>query len=194
MPEKQPPTSRLVAVIDNASEKLGRAAAWLSLVLVLVVGVIVVLRYGFQLGSIALQESVMYINGALFVLGAGYTLKAQRHVRVDVLYSRFSLRGRAVVDSLGASLLLLPASFFIAWISWDYVSVAWRIREGSPEASGLPFVYLLKTLIIVLPVLLAVQGVSELTKSLRVALGFSSPSSRPSRAENEAENEAERRA
>ena len=187
MPEKQPPTSRLVAVIDNASETLGRAAAWLSLVLVLVVGFIVVLRYGFQLGSIALQESVMYINGALFVLGAGYTLKAQGHVRVDVFYSRFSLRDRAIVDSLGALLFLLPASFFIAWISWGYVSVAWRIREGSPEASGLPFVYLLKTLLVVLPVLLAVQGVSELIKSLRIAFGSSSP-------HNEAQNEAERRA
>jgi TRAP-type mannitol/chloroaromatic compound transport system permease small subunit len=162
-----PLTHRLAAAIDNVAERLGRAAAWLSFVLVLVVGVIVVLRYGFQLGSIALQESVMYINGTLFVLGAGYTLKAQGHVRVDVFYSRFSPRGRALVDSLGALLFLLPAAFFIAWISWDYVAVAWRIREGSPEASGLPFVYLLKTLIIVLPVLLAVQGVSELLKSLR---------------------------
>lgn len=165
-----PLTHRLAAAIDNVAERLGRAAAWLSFVLVLVVGVIVVLRYGFQLGSIALQESVMYINGTLFVLGAGYTLKAQGHVRVDVFYSRFSPRGRALVDSLGALVFLLPAAFFIAWISWDYVAVAWRIREGSPEASGLPFVYLLKTLIIVLPVLLAVQGVSELLKSLRALL------------------------
>lgn len=165
-----PLTHRLAAAIDNVAERLGRAAAWLSFVLVLVVGVIVVLRYGFQLGSIALQESVMYINGTLFVLGAGYTLKAQGHVRVDVFYSRFSPRGRALVDSLGALLFLLPAAFFIAWISWDYVAVAWRIREGSPEASGLPFVYLLKTLIIVLPVLLAVQGVSELLKSLRALI------------------------
>lgn len=165
-----PLTHRLAAAIDNVAERLGRAAAWLSFVLVLVVGVIVVLRYGFQLGSIALQESVMYINGTLFVLGAGYTLKTQGHVRVDVFYSRFSPRGRALVDSLGALLFLLPAAFFIAWISWDYVAVAWRIREGSPEASGLPFVYLLKTLIIVLPVLLAVQGVSELLKSLRALL------------------------
>ena len=182
-----PLTHRLAAAIDNVAERLGRAAAWLSFVLVLVVGVIVVLRYGFQLGSIALQESVMYINGTLFVLGAGYTLKAQGHVRVDVFYSRFSPRGRALVDSLGALLFLLPAAFFIAWISWDYVAVAWRIREGSPEASGLPFVYLLKTLLVVLPVLLAVQGVSELIKSLRIAFGSSSP-------HNEAQNEAERRA
>jgi len=159
-------TYRVAAAIDNVAERLGRAAAWLSFVLVLVVGVIVVLRYGFQLGSIALQESVMYINGTLFVFGASYTLKAQGHVRVDVFYSRFSPRGRALVDSFGALFFLLPAAFFIASISWDYVAVAWRIREGSPEASGLPFVYLLKTLIIVLPVLLAVQGVAELFKSL----------------------------
>jgi TRAP-type mannitol/chloroaromatic compound transport system permease small subunit len=158
---------RIAAGIDALSEAIGRAAAWLSLLLVVVMITIVVLRYGLQMGSVALQESVMYINGALFVFGAGYTLKAQRHVRVDIFYSRLSVRGKAMVDCAGALLFLLPAVGFIFFISWDYVALAWRIREGSPETSGLPLVYLLKSLILVLAALLALQGIAELIKSLR---------------------------
>ena len=160
----------IAAGIDALSEAIGRAAAWLSLLLVVVMITIVVLRYGLQMGSVALQESVMYINGALFVFGAGYTLKAQRHVRVDIFYSRLSVRGKAVVDCAGALLFLLPAVGFIFFISWDYVALAWRIREGSPETSGLPLVYLLKSLILVLAALLALQGIAELMKSLRTLI------------------------
>ena len=161
---------RIAAGIDALSEAIGRAAAWLSLLLVVVMITIVVLRYGLQMGSVALQESVMYINGALFVFGAGYTLKAQRHVRVDIFYSRLSVRGKAMVDCAGALLFLLPAVGFIFFISWDYVALAWRIREGSPETSGLPLVYLLKSLILVLAALLALQGIAELIKSLRALI------------------------
>ena len=161
---------RIAAGIDALSEAIGRAAAWLSLLLVVVMITIVVLRYGLQMGSVALQESVMYINGALFVFGAGYTLKAQRHVRVDIFYSRLSVRGKAMVDCAGALLFLLPAVGFIFFISWDYVALAWRIREGSPETSGLPLVYLLKSLILVLAALLALQGIAELSKSLRTLI------------------------
>ena len=161
---------RIAAGIDALSEAIGRAAAWLSLLLVVVMITIVVLRYGLQMGSVALQESVMYINGALFVFGAGYTLKAQRHVRVDIFYSRLSVRGKAMVDCAGALLFLLPAVGFIFFISWDYVALAWRIREGSPETSGLPLVYLLKSLILVLAALLALQGIAELIKSLRTLI------------------------
>ena len=161
---------RVAAGIDAFSEAIGRTAAWLSLLLVVVMITIVVLRYGLQMGSVALQESVMYINGALFVFGAGYTLKAQRHVRVDIFYSRLSVRGKAMVDCAGALLFLLPAVGFIFFISWDYVALAWRIREGSPETSGLPLVYLLKSLILVLAALLALQGIAELIKSLRTLI------------------------
>lgn len=161
---------RIAAGIDGFSEAIGRAAAWLSLLLVAAMMTIVVLRYGLQLGSVALQESVMYINGALFALGAGYTLKAQRHVRVDIFYARLSVRGKAVVDCAGTLLFLLPAVGFIFFISWDYVAVAWRIREGSPETSGLPLVYLLKSLILVLAALLGLQGIAELCRSLRTLI------------------------
>ena len=156
----------LVRYIDAVSERLGRSAAWLSLLMVLVMGLIVLLRYVFQYGSIALQESVMYINALIFTFGAGYTLKVQGHVRVDVFYNRLGGRWRHLVDCIGVVAFLFISVGFVIWASWDYVAVSWRIREGSPESSGLPFVYLLKTCLILLPALLALQGIAELWKSV----------------------------
>ncbi len=156
-----------VQYIDALCERMGRSAAWLSLLMVLVMGLIVVLRYVFEVGSIALQESVMYINALIFTLGAAYTLKAQGHVRVDVFYNHLSPRARNLVDSIGVVAFLFTSVGFVIWASWDYVAVSWRIREGSPESSGLPFVYLLKSCLLLLPALLAIQGVAELWKSVR---------------------------
>ena len=156
----------LARLIDALSERLGRSAAWLSLLMVLVMGLIVVLRYIFQIGSIALQESVMYINAMIFTFGAAYTLKVQGHVRVDVFYNRISKKARHLVDSIGVVAFLFTTVGFVVWASWDYVAVSWRIREGSPESSGLPLVFLLKSCLLLLPALLALQGVAELWKSV----------------------------
>jgi TRAP-type mannitol/chloroaromatic compound transport system permease small subunit len=158
---------KIVSVLDQFSNSLGRVASWFTVAMVLVMTLIVVLRYLFQTGSIAMQESVMYLNALIFALGAAYTLKEQGHVRVDIFYGRLGGRSKAIVDLLGAVLFLLPAAVFVIWVSWDYVAVSWRIREGSPEASGLPFVYLLKAGIIVLALLLFVQGISEILKSIQ---------------------------
>ncbi len=162
--------SHVADKIDKFNDAIGRSCAWLSLLMVLVTLLIVVLRYVFQTGSIALQESIMYINALVFALGAAYTLKENGHVRVDIFYSRFSPRQQAAVDSLGVCLFMFVTLGFIAWTSWDYVEVSWRIREGSTETSGLPFVYLLKSTIYLLLGLLALQGLSELIKSLRKLL------------------------
>lgn len=153
-------------LIDKVTDSIGRYAAWLCIVMVVVMATVVALRYVFQFGSIALQESLMYINALIFTLGAAYTLKAQGHVRVDVFYSRMDERQKALVDFLGGVLFLLPSAIFIMWICWDYVAVAWRIKESSPETSGLPLVYLLKATMLLLFFLLLVQGISELAKSI----------------------------
>ncbi|MDA1370836.1 MAG: TRAP transporter small permease subunit [Proteobacteria bacterium] len=158
---------RIIDFIDKLIDRIGRTASWLAFAMVLLVVVIVTLRYVFQFGSIALQESVMYVNALIFSLGAAYTLKEQGHVRVDILYSRLSERGKALVDLLGAALFLLPSTVFIIWVSWDYVSVSWQIRERSPDPSGLSYVYLLKATILVLAGLLIVQGSAEALKALR---------------------------
>ena len=133
--------------------------------MVLLMASIVALRYLFQFGSVAMQESVMYVNALIFTLGAAYTLKEQGHVRVDIFYSRIRPGRQALVDLVGTCLLLLPCACFIIYASWDYVSVSWRIKESSAEGSGLPFVYLLKATIILFPVLLIIQGISEALKA-----------------------------
>jgi len=161
------PIVKIAALIDSVTERVGRTSAWLALVMVLLTALIVLMRYAFREGSISLQESVIYINALIFVLGAAYTLKEQGHVRVDIFYRKLGDRGQAVIDSLGYIIFLIPTMLYIIYASWDYVAISWQIREGSAETSGLPFVYLLKTSIIVLPALLFVQGVSELSKSLQ---------------------------
>jgi TRAP-type mannitol/chloroaromatic compound transport system permease small subunit len=157
---------RIARSLDQFAVRVGRTAAWLALALVLVTFSVVVLRYGFDIGSIALQESILYLHASLFLLGAAYTLKMDGHVRVDIVYQRLSARGQALVNLLGALLLLLPVCTFLLWISWDYVATAWSLHEGSPEAGGLPYVYLLKTLIPLAAGLLILQAISQVLHSL----------------------------
>jgi TRAP-type mannitol/chloroaromatic compound transport system permease small subunit len=156
--------------IDRLNHFIGRSAAWLALLMVMITLTVVVLRYGFQIGSIALQESIMYINALVFTLGAAYTLEDNGHVRVDIFYSNFSERTKAIVDIIGVVFFLFVTLAFVAWTSWDYVSVSWRILEGSPETSGLPLVYLLKSTIYVLITLMCLQGISELIKSISIVM------------------------
>ncbi len=156
----------LCRLLEAVTERLGRSAAWLGLLLVAVTALVVLLRYAFQTGSIALQESLLYINALLITLGGAYTLKHDGHVRVDIFYSRMTRRNRALVDLGGTLFLLFPVCGFILWTSWDYVALAWRIRERSAETSGLPFVYLLKTTILLLAAFLAWQGLAEALKAI----------------------------
>ncbi|RKT45649.1 TRAP transporter small permease subunit [Thiocapsa rosea] len=147
--------------IDAVIRRIGEWATWLSLAMVLVTFAVVVLRYAFDIGSIALQESVTYMHAVLFMLGIAYTLGRNGHVRVDILYERLSRRARARVDLIGTLLLLIPVCVLIIWLGWAYVAESWRVQEASREAGGLPAVYLLKTLILIMPILLLAQGLSN---------------------------------
>lgn len=160
----------LSARLDKIALITGQLTAWLALGLVLITFTVVVLRYAFEFGSIALQESILYLHASLFLLGAAYTLQTDKHVRVDIFYRRFSARGRAWVDLLGTLLMLLPVCLFLVWMSADYVASAWSLREGSRETGGLPFVYLLKTLIPLGAILLIIQGTSLACTSLATLL------------------------
>jgi TRAP-type mannitol/chloroaromatic compound transport system permease small subunit len=164
---------RLIHLCDTLNEWIGRLVAWASLAMVVVTFAIVVLRYLFNLGWIAMQESVTYFHAMLFMLGAAYTLKHDGHVRVDIFYQKLGPRGRAWVDLGGALLLLLPVCLYILWVSWDYVATSWVLREGSPDAGGLPLVYLLKSAIPAMALLLLVQGVAQLLRNLLTLLGSS---------------------
>jgi len=128
--------------------------------------IVVISRYGFDYGAVKLQESVLYMHATVFMLGFAYTLKQGGHVRVDIIYQRLGDRGRAIVDLVGTSLFLLPMCGFILYASLDYVSFSWQLKEGSAEPGGLPFVYLLKTIIPISAGLLILQGLAELLRSL----------------------------
>jgi len=154
-----------VDLLDRFSEWTGRTLSWLSLFMVLVTFLVVVLRYVMDLGWIAMQESVTYMHATLFMLGAAYTLNRNGHVRVDIIYHKMSRRGRAWVDLLGTLLLLTPVCVFMAWIGWQYVTDSWGVMEGSREAGGIPAVYLLKALILLMPVLLLLQGLALMLRN-----------------------------
>ncbi|MCB1836529.1 MAG: TRAP transporter small permease subunit [Alcanivoracaceae bacterium] len=148
-------------LLDAFALITGRAVSWLSLALVLVTMLIVVLRYVFDIGSIALQEVQMYLHGGLFMLGLAYTLACDEHVRVDIFYQRLSPARRALVNLLGTLLCLLPTCVLVLVLSWDYVDSSWEIREGSSSPGGLPLVFVLKSLLLVAPALLVLQGIAE---------------------------------
>ncbi len=156
---QSPPGFRqgFVQAVDRLNEALGLGVSWLTMLMVAVTFLVVVLRYLFDLGWIAMQESVTYMHAAVFMVGAAFTLKHQGHVRVDIIYRKMGERGRAWVNLMGGFLLLLPTMLFIAWISWEYVFSSWEVLEGSREAGGIPGVFLLKTLMLVMPVLLVLQ-------------------------------------
>lgn len=162
----------LQQMIDRFSEYCGQLLALLMALLALLVGAIVVLRYGFNYGSIALQESAGYIHGTVFMLACAYTLKHNAHVRVDIFYRRFSPRQQAWVDSIGCIVLLLPLCAFIAFSSHDFVWQSWQIREQSAEPGGLPALYLLKALIPAMAVLLGLQGIAELLRNTLFLCGI----------------------
>jgi TRAP-type mannitol/chloroaromatic compound transport system permease small subunit len=167
------------ARIDRLIAAIGRAVMWLSLLLVLMQFTVVLMRYAFGVGSIWLSELLIYGHAALFLLAAGWTLQQNGHVRVDVFYSRASARGKAIIDLLGSLLLLLPFMAVIIFFALPYVARSWSIFERSRETSGLPFVYLLKTLIPLFALLIGLQGISQ---AMRAVLLLATPPSSPAKA------------
>jgi TRAP-type mannitol/chloroaromatic compound transport system permease small subunit len=151
--------------IDAFTDHCGRLLAWLILFMAVLTTCVVVLRYGFNIGSIATQEAVTYMHGSVFLLGAAYALKTGAHVRVDIFYRNFSARTRAWINSLGGIVFLFPLCVFILISSADYVSESWSMRETSAEPGGIPAVFLLKTLIPLMAINLALQGLAEILRS-----------------------------
>jgi TRAP-type mannitol/chloroaromatic compound transport system permease small subunit len=141
------PAARTIAM-------LGRTVAWLTLLMTLLAFGVVVLRYGFNLGWIWLQESVTYLHALVFMVAAAWAFQTDDHVRVDIFYRSGSERYRNWVNLVGTLTLLVPFSLFLLLVAWDYVAASWANHEASREAGGLPLVWLLKSLILVLPALL----------------------------------------
>ena len=158
------------STLRNFIAVCGKSVAWLTVVMVILTFTIVVLRYGFNLGWIWLQESLTYLHVTVFTVVAAWTLQQDGHVRVDIFYAEMSDHKRALVDLLGTLLFLVPFCLFILIIAWPYVTNSWKLLETSREAGGLPLVFLLKSLIMVMPALLLGQAFINITdnwKTLR---------------------------
>jgi TRAP-type mannitol/chloroaromatic compound transport system permease small subunit len=160
-----------VRAVDALNEGVGRVAAWLTLATVLICAVVVVMRYAFSMGFIWLQELYVWTYAGVFMLGAGYTLLHDGHVRVDIFYARAGPRARAIVDLAGSFVFLLPFIVLTAWMSVPYVRASWRLGEESAQTGGMPGLYLLKTVLLVFCVLLGLQGLALAGRSLLTLTG-----------------------
>ena len=147
------------AAIERLTERIGEAVSWLSLVIVVVMAVNVLLRYFFRTGSVWSQELEWHLLAPLILFGMSYALRHGEHVRVDILYARFSPRAQAIVDLISA-LLAIAISVIVIYLSLSYVEQAYSIGETSPDPGGLPHRFLLKALIPIGFALLAAQSIA----------------------------------
>ncbi len=164
---------QLVRAIDAMNERLGRIVSWFALFLVLTQFTVVLLRYVFGLGFIPMQESVLFMHSILFLVGAGYTLLHDGHVRVDIFYGSASRERKALIDCIGVLVFLWPLCAVMTWKGLTYVGASVRVLEGSPEGTFMPF-WLLKSLLLVFPLVLSFQGLSMLLHSVFVMRGLES--------------------
>jgi TRAP-type mannitol/chloroaromatic compound transport system permease small subunit len=157
-------------LIDGLNTLIGRTVCWLVLLMVLVQFSIVVLRYVFGIGSLAMYELVVYMHGLLFMMAAAYTLAEDGHVRVDIFYRGAAPRTKALVNIIGVLGLLVPTCVIILYLAWPYVIRSWSVLEGSRETSGLPGVFLFKTVILLFASMLLLQGISIVLRATRTLL------------------------
>jgi TRAP-type mannitol/chloroaromatic compound transport system permease small subunit len=153
---------------DAITRGLGTSVAWLTAVMAIVTTAIVLLRMVLGSGSIGAQESLTYMHALIIMLANAYTLGADGHVRVDIIYRRLNELQRAWINALGTVLFLLPFALFTVLISWDYVAASWQVMETSSDAGGIPAVFLLKSLLVINGVLLILQGLVELLRNLQL--------------------------
>jgi TRAP-type mannitol/chloroaromatic compound transport system permease small subunit len=163
---------KLAAGLEAVNRAVGLCVRWAALAMLLLQFAIVVLRYVFGMAFIFAHEGVLYLHAALFMLGAGYTLLADGHVRVDIFYSEMGARKKALVDLLGSLVLLVPTCLVVLYFSWNFVANSWAILEGPISVGGIPASFLLKSLIPAFAVLLLVQGLAlALRSAVRLASG-----------------------
>ncbi|MDA0962173.1 MAG: TRAP transporter small permease subunit [Proteobacteria bacterium] len=168
-----------IAILDGITQLFGRAVSWLVLYMVLMTFANVVMRYMYGYSNIALIETVLYAFAIVLSSTAGWTLQRNEHVRIDIFYSRRSPRMQALTDLLGTLLLLAP----VLWVVWTtgvpYVQRSWRLGETSAEVAGLPYIYLLKTFILVFAVTLGIQALSFALRNIRTLILGHDPDADP---------------
>lgn len=150
----------IVRALDWLNERIGRAVAWLMLLMALNVIAVFVLRYAFAIEIAWLREAYTWMHGLVFMVGAGYALLKNGYLRIDIVYRSRSVRFRALADLLGCLLFLFPFVAALAWLSWPYVLAAWARLDGAREIGGLPGIFLLKSVILVFCLVLGLQGLA----------------------------------
>lgn len=158
----------VVRAVGALNTLIGRLFAWLSLGIVLVCFAVVVLRYGFAITFIWMQDLYVWLNGAMFTAVAGYALLRDDHVRVDIFYRPASPRRKAVIDLIGVVLFLLPFMVLIWLYAWPFVTRSWSYHEGSAQVGGMPGLYILKSFILGFATLVGLQGIAMICRSILV--------------------------
>lgn len=163
-----------ISTLETLTGIIGRVLSSFAVLIMLLTFIVVVMRYGFNTGelqlfgwrisSIAIDETVIYLHAALFLLASATTLKEDAHVRVDVFYRKFSSKNKSLVNIIGTLFLLFPMCAVILWTSFDYVKLSWQMNEHSQEAEGLPYLFILKGMIPAMAILLLFQGALEIAK------------------------------
>jgi len=146
--------------IDGLNEWVGRGVAWVTLALVLVIFVDVVMRYLFNTSYVFTQELEWHLFGFIFLIGAGFTLLHDGHVRVDIIYQRLGFKGQAWINLMGVIVFLIPGCLMIIITSFKFVLTSFLILEGSPDPGGIPFRFIVKGFIPAGFSLLLLQGIS----------------------------------
>jgi TRAP-type mannitol/chloroaromatic compound transport system permease small subunit len=159
-----------VKLIEAINSWIGKTVAWLTFILVLLICTDVALRYIFSFSQAGFYEMEWHLFAAIFLLGAAYTLRYDKHVRVDVFYSRFSKRSKAWVNLIGTCIFLLPFCFVIVYTSLSFVGDSYAILESSPDPGGLPYRFLIKSTIPIGFGLLLLQGLAEILKSISIII------------------------
>ncbi|KUG26538.1 trap dicarboxylate transporter, dctq subunit, unknown substrate 6 [hydrocarbon metagenome] len=158
--------NKIADKIDAAIEKIGRSVSWLTLILVLLVCYDVISRYLFKSSIVAIQELQWHLFAIIFLVAAAYTLKYDEHVRVDVLYSKFSPRTQAVINLIGTIIFLIPFCLLIVYASRNFVFSSFQIGETSPDPGGLPARYILKAILPFSFFLILLQGIALILRSI----------------------------
>lgn len=161
--------------IDALQDRFGRFVSWIMLLMVLVVFTDVLLRYLFRTSAVWLQELEWHLFGVVYMLGAGYTMLYDEHVRVDILYSRWSVRKKAWSDLILYLVFFYPSAIMIVWTTIPFVRDSFHVYEGSPDPGGIPLRFLLKSVIIVGFLVLMIQAFSQVVKNYFWAMGWEEP-------------------
>ncbi len=159
---------KIIDFLDWIGEKLGELVSWIAALLVVVIGLDVIIRYIFKFTYVWMIEIEIYLFGMMFLLASGYTFKYGKHVRVDIFYNKLSKKGKAWVDLIGGAFLLIPWCYVVIVSSWYYSLSSFIIGEASPQAGGLPALYVLKFSITIGFAFLLLQGASQMLKSIQI--------------------------